>query len=159
MKKFILFSLSVILVLSVKTAFSQTWVEKMQDPNVNFYDVQQSFNKYYKNKEKEHRKEEAREREEAAKKMAKKKSSTTTSAIPVKGGSILLPGEKEEEELAGGWEIYKRWESYMTPRLYPTGDRSVMINAWNEYLDNFYAGSASGTRAMGPSTSRSSTRR
>ena len=154
MKKLILFSLTAILAFTVKTAVSQTWVEKMQDPNVNFYDVQQSFNKYYKNKEQEHRKEEAREREEAAKKMAKKKSSSATPIIPVKGGSTLLPGEKAEEELAGGWEIFKRWESYMTPRLYPTGDRSVMTNAWNEYLDNFYAGAASGTRApgVGPGT-------
>ena len=137
-----------LLVFAVNTAFSQTWVEKMQDPTVNFYDVLQSFNKYYKNSEKEHRKEEARERAENAKKLAKLK----IPVVPTKGGSLLLPGEKQEEELAGGWEIFKRWESYMTPRLYPTGDRSVMINAWNDYLNDFYAGSASGTRASGPST-------
>ncbi len=148
MKKLILFSLTLALTVSVKTAHSQTWVEKMQDPTVNFYDVQKSFNDYYKNTEKKHRKEEARERKEMEKKMAKLK----TPLLPVKGGSTLLPGEKEEEELAGGWEIYKRWESYMTPRLYPSGDRSVMINAWNEYLDNFYSGAASGTRAAGPGT-------
>ena len=111
MKKLILFSLSAILSLTVITANSQTWVEKMQNPTVNFYDVQKSFNNYYKNSEKEHRKEETREREELAKRLAKH----PVSAIPVKGGSTLLPGEKEEEELAGGWEIYKRWENYMSP--------------------------------------------
>ena len=26
---------------------AQDWVKKMQDPSVNFYDVQQSFNKYW----------------------------------------------------------------------------------------------------------------
>ncbi len=148
MKKFILFSLSAILALTVKTAISQTWVEKMQNPDVNFYDVQKSFNQYYKNSEKEHRKDEAREREELAKKTAKH----PVSVVPVKGGSTLLPGEKEEEELAGGWEVYKRWENYMSPRLYPSGDRSVMINAWNDYLNNYYSGSASGTRAPGTGT-------
>lgn len=135
---------------------AQTWVEMMQDPTVNFYDVQKAFQKYYGNKEKEHRKEEAREKKEAAEKYAKqqkklKASGVTGPAIPVKGGSTLLPGEKEEEELAGGWEIFKRWESQMTPRLYPTGDRSVMIKAWNEYLDNFYGtGGAPTLKAGGP---------
>src|ERR1700745_2869090 len=122
MKKIILFSLSVILAVLVKTGHSQTWVEKMQDPSVNFYDVQKSFNEYYKNSEKEHRKEEARDQKELAKKLAKQEKS---GVMPPKG-QILLPGEKEEEELAGGWEVFKRWESYMTPRLYPSGDRSVM---------------------------------
>ena len=136
MKKRILFSLSVILVMLVKTGFSQTWVEKMQDPSINFYDVQTSFNEYYRDSEKEHRKGERREQEERAKKIAK----LQQKGIMAAKGQMLLPGEKEEEELAGGWEVFKRWESFMTPRLYPSGDRSVMTNAWNEYLDHFYAG-------------------
>ncbi|MFL5764886.1 MAG: PKD domain-containing protein [Bacteroidia bacterium] len=136
----------IVFLMSAGTVFSQnTWVEKMQDPNINFYDVQKSFNQYYKYKEAEHRREERREQEERAKKMAK----TKTPAVPVKGGSLLLPGENEEEELAGGWEIFKRWESYMAPRLYPSGDRSVMINAWNDYLDSYYASSGP---MRGPST-------
>jgi len=31
--------------------FAQDWVEKMQDPNVNFYSVQKDFNNYWKGKE------------------------------------------------------------------------------------------------------------
>jgi PKD repeat protein len=135
MKKLILFSLPLILVILVKTGYSQTWVEKMQDPSVNFYDVQKSFNEYYKDSEKEHRREEKREQDKFVKQLAKQ---TKSGVMPIKG-QILLRGEKEEEELAGGWEVFKRWESYMTPRLYPSGDRSVMTNAYNEYLDNFYA--------------------
>ncbi|MGZ6555121.1 MAG: hypothetical protein ACXVDV_21245, partial [Bacteroidia bacterium] len=30
----------------------QDWVKKMQDPSVNFYDVQKSFNKYWSKEEK-----------------------------------------------------------------------------------------------------------
>ncbi len=30
--------------------FPQEWVEKMQDPSVNFYDVQESFNEEWANK-------------------------------------------------------------------------------------------------------------
>src|SRR5471030_3075542 len=110
MKKRILFSLSIILVMLVKTGYSQTWVEKMQDPTVNFYDVQKSFNDYYKNSEREHRKEEARDQKEVAAKLAKQEKS----GIKAPKGQILLPGEKGEEELSGGWEVFKRWESYMT---------------------------------------------
>ena len=142
----------------VKTGYSQTWVEKMQDPTVNFYDVQKSFNDYYKNSEREHRKEEARDQEELAEKLAKQEKS----GIKAPKGQILLSGEKEEEELSGGWEVFKRWESYMTPRLYPSGDRSVMTNAWNDYLNHYYAGPmraaghapmSAGWALIGPTTS------
>ena len=135
MKKTLLFSFSLLLTTFIKTGYSQTWVEKMQNPTVNFYDVQKSFNDYYKNTELKHRKKEARERAELAKKIAKQEKS---GVLPLKGQS-LAAGQKAEEELSGGWEVFKRWESYMTPRLYPSGDRSVMANAWNEYLDHFYA--------------------
>ncbi|MGZ4034437.1 MAG: PKD domain-containing protein, partial [Bacteroidia bacterium] len=159
MKKTLLHFLTILLAILAKTGLSQTWVEKMQDPSVNFYDVQRSFNDYYKDSERKHRKEEARDQKELAEKLAK----LEKSGVMPKKGQILLPGEKEEEELAGGWEIFKRWESYMTPRLYPSGDRSVMINAWNDYLDHYYAGPmrAPGTPAtasanwslIGPTTS------
>src|ERR1043165_795843 len=145
MNKKLLLAVSVLFTFLCQHAFSQSWVELMQDPNVNFYDVQKSFNQYYRKIEKAHLREERHEREERAKKLAKMKAP----AIPVKGGSRLLPGEKEEEEISGGWEIYKRWESYMAPRLFPSGDRTVMYNAWNDYLNDYYAGAIGGTRAPG----------
>ena len=51
MKKTVLFSLCVVFTFFVNKTSSQTWVEQMQDPNVNFYDVQKAFNDYYKNYE------------------------------------------------------------------------------------------------------------
>ena len=30
--------------------FSQLWVEKMQDPSNNFYDIQKEFNNYWENR-------------------------------------------------------------------------------------------------------------
>ena len=134
MKRIILFSSFVALTLSVNTAFSQTWVEKMQDPNVNFYDVQKTFNDYYGNTEPKFR--QAEKLKEAGR---AKLPSTPKSAIPVKGGAVptTVPEALQKGKMEGGWKAYKRWESTMAPRLYPSGDRSVMINAWNEYLDNF----------------------
>ena len=142
MKIKLLLSTATIFSMTVITAFSQTWVEKMQDPTVNFYEVQQSFNDYFRNSEIEKRKAVAKERQASA-----TKENTPASAIPVKGKKAS-PGAIEKDKLTGGWKAYKRWEDYMKPRLYPSGDRSVMINAWNEYLDSYYAGP---TRAAGPS--------
>src|SRR3954464_1720252 len=82
-------------------ADSQDWVKKMQNPDVNFYDVQRSFNQYW-------------EREE---KKEKFKSFFTFRAKT----------EKENE----GYVMYKRWENYVEPRVYPTGDRSL-LNKTNE---------------------------
>ena len=151
MKKRILFSSLAVLAMSVNTAFSQTWVEKMQDPNVNFYDVQQSFNDYYKDYESKFKQNEKLKAAGRAKLPA-----TPTPFIPNKGGvsttATPVPDALEKGKMTGGWKAYKRWENYMEQRLYPTGDRSVMTNAWNEYLDNYYAGAAAGTRASGPST-------
>src|SRR3989337_3475461 len=79
-------------------SFSQDWVKKMQDPNVNFYDVQQSFNNYWKKEEK------------------KEKFKSFF--------SFSNNSEKENE----GYMMYKRWEQYMEPRVYPSGDRSLLNN-------------------------------
>lgn len=83
-------------------SFSQDWVKKMQDPNVNFYDVQQSFNNYWKKEEK------------------KEKFKSFF--------SFSNNSEKENE----GYMMYKRWEQYMEPRVYPSGDRSLLNNGSEE---------------------------
>ena len=33
------------------TLFAQEWVKKMEDPNANFFEIQQSFNKHWKKQE------------------------------------------------------------------------------------------------------------
>ncbi len=79
------------------------------DPKENFYVTQQRYNKYFK----EHEKEEAKERHE-------------------KSGKDLKIGSYEEQEL-GGYELYKRWENFMAPRVYPSGDKTLASKAYEEY--------------------------
>ena len=98
-----LFPILIAFLLPSHFSFSQDWVKKMQDPNVNFYDVQKSFNKYW---EKEEKKE-------------KFKSFFT----------FRKNTEKENE----GYVMYKRWEQYIEPRVYPTGDRSLLKNGNEQY--------------------------
>ena len=78
------------------TTIAQDWVKKMQDSTVNFYDVKKSFTKYWA---KEERKEKFKS---------------------------LFTFRKESEEENEGMMLYKRWENFVEPRIYPSGDRSVM---------------------------------
>ncbi len=46
-------------------------------------------------------------------------------------------GEKEEGEMFPGYEQYKRWEAFVAPRVYPSGDLSLLSNSrinYNEFL-------------------------
>jgi PKD repeat protein len=82
---------------------------RFDDPKENFYDTQKRLNKIYK----KHEKELAREKEE-------------------KASGRLKVGSEEEQELAG-YELYKRWEHYMSPRVYPSGDKTIASRAWEEH--------------------------
>ncbi|MBL0329122.1 MAG: T9SS type A sorting domain-containing protein [Bacteroidetes bacterium] len=84
------------------TSFSQDWVNKLQDPTVNFYDVQKSFNDYWKKEEKK----------EKFKSFFNFKNKT----------------EKESE----GYVLYKRWEHFIEPRVYPSGDRTLLSKGHEE---------------------------
>ena len=83
-------------------SISQDWVNKLQDPTVNFYDVQKSFNDYWKKEEKKE----------------KFKSFFT----------FRNKTEKENE----GYVMYKRWEQHIEPRVYQSGDRSLLSNGSKE---------------------------
>jgi hypothetical protein len=83
------------------------WYELIHQPGINFYEVKSSFQKY----EKLHsrmQKEERREKEEGRE------------------------GEEGEKELPG-FEIYKRWEYFMEPRVFPSGDLSLPMRTGSEY--------------------------
>lgn len=86
MKKLLLFY--VILFFSL-TIFSQEWTEMMQNPGKNFYDIQHSFNEYWKTRD-----------------------------IDVKGQ---------------GYKQFKRWEHFMEPRVYPSGDLTLPTKTWDNY--------------------------
>ncbi|MDX2173359.1 MAG: T9SS type A sorting domain-containing protein [Bacteroidota bacterium] len=79
MKKIFTAVLVVICFLSYR---SQNWVEKMQQPNSNFYDIQQDFNMYWADKD------------------------------------ISVPGN--------GYKAYKRWEYFVEPRVYPSGNLGLL---------------------------------
>ncbi|MBL7889976.1 MAG: T9SS type A sorting domain-containing protein [Bacteroidia bacterium] len=89
-------SISLLAILVVNSVQSQDWAKKMNDPSVNFYDVQSSFNTYWK-------------KEERKEKLKK-----------------IFQFSKETEEENEGFVIYKRWEHFVEQRVFPSGDRSLI---------------------------------
>lgn len=67
---------------------STNWVKKLTTPGSNFYDIQKSFNEYWKDK-------------------------------------TVTPGS--------GYKVFKRWEAFVEPRVYPTGDLSLISTTWANY--------------------------
>jgi PKD repeat protein len=121
---------------------AQKWVGKMMDPTVNFYEVKSSFDKYWKREGREREREREREKKEKEKKGE---------VSPSRKG---MPQEEEEGE-DESFMIYKRWENFMAPRVYPSGDRSLVANApllYDEFLQ-----SQSTQRNAGPQQTMSST--
>ncbi len=107
--------IALLLVFIYNKSGAQGWINKIQDPSVNFYDVQKSFNKYQEQKEK--------------KEKLKK---------------IFSFGQNIEEENEN-YILYKRWEHYVAPRVYPSGDRAVMQTGNQEFqkiLSNHFYKSA-----------------
>ena len=66
------------------------WVEMMENPNSNFYDVQQAFENYWE-------------------------------------GKTIEKGK--------GYKQFKRWEDYMAPRVYPSGDMTLPSLSYQNFLD------------------------
>lgn len=107
------------LILSVFTftieTYSQKWTEMMNDPSVNFYDVQKEFNKWFVITEKERENEKAR---------------LTRNNYSEKN----YTQQNEEKEIEGSWLLYKRWEAFVAPRVYGSGDRTLFAKATEEYI-------------------------
>ena len=111
------------------TIFAQDWVKMMQDPNVNFYDVQKTFNQYYEQAE--------RKAERAARRAARSQD------------KALAEGELE----IPGYEQYKRWESFMQPRVSQTGVRFAPEAVWSamtEYRKAYNTLGAGNWTLLGP---------
>ena len=75
---------------------SQEWYQLLDNPNAIFYDIKDAFSKYEKQNAK----------------MLREKFRKGKNA-------------KQEEEETPGFEIYKRWEYFMEPRVYPSGNISL----------------------------------
>lgn len=122
-------ALLLIAALFTSSVFAQDWVSKMQDPTVNFYDVQKSFNQYYSTAERQ------LERE----KRASRRKGLNLSA---------------EEMEVPGYSQYKRWEYFMQPRVSATGERFAPDAVWkamSEYKKGIEVqGGAGNWTSMGP---------
>ncbi len=75
---------------------NQEWYQLLDNPNAIFYDIKDAFSKYEKQNAK----------------MLREKFRKGKNA-------------KQEEEETPGFEIYKRWEYFMEPRVYPSGNISL----------------------------------
>ncbi|MEW6470025.1 MAG: T9SS type A sorting domain-containing protein [Bacteroidota bacterium] len=126
MKKVYSFFAMLTALLLCGSLFAQTqdWVQMMQDPTVNFYDVQKAFNIYY---------------------TAKKQELEQSPNAPVnERGEVKVPGFKQ----------YKRWEWFQAPRVGPNGERFNPGQVWQEmqkYDDNYGAFQAGNWTFIGPS--------
>jgi PKD repeat protein len=84
--------------------------------------VQKAFNTWYSvHKNEIQRDQEKRERDERS-----RNNSSAKGKSPGEG-----PGEME-----GAWMLYKRWEAFVGPRVFPSGDRMQMYNAMNTYAQS-----------------------
>lgn len=77
------------------------------DPNENFYVTQKRFNALFKKYQSE-----------------QKNDVATDPKAKI--------GSNEEQELVG-FELYKRWEDFMAPRVYPSGNKTEASRAYQEY--------------------------
>jgi len=70
-------------------SIAQEWVELMNSTNTNFYEIQSSFNEYWK--------------------------------------------DKDETEKGKGYKTFKRWEEFVEPRVYPSGNLGLLNQAASNY--------------------------
>ena len=80
---------ALIIVSGITICHSQEWVDMMQQPGKNFYEIQTAFNNYWKTHD------------------------------------ISTPGN--------GYKPFKRWENFVEPRVYPSGDLSLISNTLENY--------------------------
>ncbi|MBA2613303.1 MAG: PKD domain-containing protein [Bacteroidetes bacterium] len=108
----ILFFIFVANFISAQSGFNYNY----SDPNENFYTTQKRFNRYFA----KYAKEIERER--------KHEQSRTTAT-----SGKITEADKEEEEFAG-YELFKRWEAFVAPRVYPSGDKTLVSKASEEFF-------------------------
>jgi PKD repeat protein len=109
MKKNLFTLVSLIFVCSLQ---AQDWKKHMADPSRNFYTTQKEFYQDLK---------------QVKKAMSKKKSVHDKDKAANKGEQTDM-----EQEMPG-YELFKRWESYMIPRVYPSGDVRQVTRTYEEY--------------------------
>lgn len=110
MKKNTLIFVSCFFIL-MRVHAQNSWVDKMDAPHANFYEIQKDFNE------------------------------------SLRDDDITENSEENEES---GDEVFKRWEEFVAPRVYPSGDVSLLnytsVN-YNEFLRNYKSNIANRTMA------------
>lgn len=120
----------IILLLVSPVLKAQEWVRLMQDPYANFYDVKEAFNR--NNDIQERRNNNFFNR--------------------------LFKWSKPEEKESPGYEVYKRWEYFNEPRVYPSGNHLNPDLLWNEYQNytkgnpDFASQTSGNWTSMGPTS-------
>ncbi|MEO6883644.1 MAG: PKD domain-containing protein [Bacteroidia bacterium] len=108
-----------LLIGSALMAQQNNWVQKMHDPSVNFYETQKAFSNWN-----------MQESEKTANKSASK-----SKMLKEQNDGEGAEGENERP----GYEVYKTWEYFMAPRVYPSGDitlPSTNMERFKEYLSH-----------------------
>ena len=80
----------ILILINKYQVFSQQWVEKMQDPTVNFYETKAAFDAYWE-------------------------------------GKTIEKGK--------GYTVFKRWENFVEPRVFPSGDLSLLGQSATNYAE------------------------
>src|ERR1700751_1934926 len=110
MKTFLQKLICLLLVSAYITVQAQNSKLDFANPNENSYQTQKRLTKHFK----KHQRQLNEERKEKAE------------------GHLKVGGE-EEQELAG-YELFKRWEAYMEPRVYPSGDKTLASRSYEEFV-------------------------
>ncbi len=98
--------LAIIGLLAYNHLFAQDWTQMIKGPKANLYDIQKAFNAWH------------------------------SLHAPAKVDKHDADAKKEKEEGEdGNYELYKRWEYFMAPRAYPTGNMPDMASIANQYQD------------------------
>jgi PKD repeat protein len=111
--------LGLFLFLYSSSAFAQSWVSMLQKKQENFYTIQKKFHRTYAEVEKEMKRERVEGKSEAG-----------------------------ESEISGGWMQFRRWENFMAPRVYPSGEIFNPSKAADEYQAYLKSHSASKSNGL-----------
>ena len=120
---FAVFLLLFIANIQAQTTTKVKWTEMSNNKNASFYDVQKDFYKKWRERIKEMNRE-------------KRKANA-------KGKAVF---ENEGDE--AGYEQFKRWESYMAPRVFPSGNMTLPSTNYANFL-SWQQNQNSGNRPVG----------
>ena len=110
----------VALLLITLNSAAQIWKSPMANSNTNFYTIQNAFNHDMRST------------------LRKIEREQTKGGNSVSSSKKTTNNEESEEEMEGYLQ-FKRWEHFMEPRVFPSGDLSLPSSTWNyfqTYLNN-----------------------